>query len=48
MGDKMQTYIVGSTPYDDVFRTLVVDCRQLVIPLLNEAFDEHYTRRNGN
>ncbi len=33
----------GSTPYDDVFRTLVNDCRQLVIPVINEVFGENYT-----
>ncbi len=32
-----------STPYDDVFRTLLNDCRSLIIPLINEAFGEHYT-----
>lgn len=31
-------------PYDDVFRTLLVDCPELVIPLINEAFGEHYDR----
>lgn len=31
-----------STPYDDVFRTLANDCKQLVIPLINEMFEEHY------
>ena len=31
------------TPYDDVFRTLVNDCSKLVIPLINEAFGEHYS-----
>lgn len=43
MSDENHDRIVWSTPYDDVFRTLVVDCRQLIIPLLNEAFGEHYT-----
>ncbi len=33
----------SSTPYDDVFRTLVNDCSKLVIPLINEAFGEHYS-----
>ena len=28
--------------YDGAFRTLLNDCRQLVIPLINEIFDEHY------
>lgn len=32
-----------STAYDDVFRTLVNNCSKLVIPLINEAFGEHYT-----
>lgn len=32
------------TPYDDVFRTLLVECPELVIPLVNEAFGEHYNR----
>lgn len=31
-------------PYDDAFRTLLVDCPELVIPLVNEAFGEHYSR----
>ena len=31
-----------STPYDDVFRTLLNDCRSLIIPLINEIFGEHY------
>lgn len=26
--------------YDEAFRTLLNDCRQLVIPLINEIFDE--------
>ena len=33
---------MANTPYDDVFRTLLNDCRQLVLPLLNEAFGECY------
>lgn len=32
------------TSYDDAFRTLLVDCPELVIPLINEAFGEHYVR----
>ena len=27
-----------NTPYDDVFRTLLNDCPDLIIPVLNEAF----------
>lgn len=34
---------VNNTPYDDVFRTLMYDCRRLVFPLINEVFGEHYT-----
>ena len=33
----------SSTPYDDVHRTMVNDCPQLLIPLVNEVFKEHYT-----
>ncbi len=32
-----------STPYDDVFRTLLNDCSELVLPVLNEIFGEHYS-----
>jgi len=32
-----------STPYDDTFRTLLVDCTRLIIPVINEAFGEHYS-----
>lgn len=31
-----------NTPYDDAFRTLLVKCPTLVIPLVNEAFHEEY------
>ena len=31
-----------NTPYDDAFRTLLVKCPMLVIPLVNEAFREKY------
>ncbi|HIT63149.1 MAG TPA: hypothetical protein IAC37_01645 [Candidatus Ventrimonas merdavium] len=34
---------LSSTPYDDVFRTLLADCRSLIIPVINEAFGEHYS-----
>ena len=33
----------GSTPYDDVFRTILNDCRNLIHPLLNEIFGEMYS-----
>lgn len=32
-----------NTPYDDVFRTMLNDCRELILPVLNELFGEHYT-----
>ena len=32
-----------STPYDDVFRTLLNDCSSLIIPMINEVFGERYT-----
>ena len=33
---------IGSTPYDDVFRTLLTDCSSLIIPVVNELFHEGY------
>ena len=39
MGDTRIT----STPYDDVFRTLLNDCSSLIIPMINEIFGENYT-----
>ncbi len=32
-----------STPYDDVFWTLLNDCSHLILPVINEIFGEHYT-----
>ena len=32
-----------NTPYDDVFRTLTVDCSRLLIPVINEVFGKNYT-----
>ena len=34
-----------NTPYDDAFRTLLVKCPMLMIPLVNEAFHEKYEPR---
>ncbi|MCD7956331.1 MAG: hypothetical protein LUG93_11405 [Lachnospiraceae bacterium] len=31
-------------PYDDVYRTLLDDCPQLLIPLVNEIFHEEFTK----
>jgi len=32
-----------NTPYDDVFRTMLIDCKGLIIPVVNEIFGGHYT-----
>lgn len=37
--NKVET---SSTPYDDVFKTLLNDCSSLIIPVINEVFQEHY------
>lgn len=34
--------MMETTPYDDVHRTLVTDCKHLMIPLINEVFGENY------
>lgn len=34
---------LSSTPYDDVFRTLLNDCSSLIIPVINEMFGEKYS-----
>ncbi len=34
---------MSSTPYDDVFRTLLTDCTELMIPVVNEIFHTNYT-----
>lgn len=39
----MENVRLTSTPYDDVFRTLLNDCSSLIIPIINEVFGEHYT-----
>lgn len=31
-----------NTPYDDVFKTLANDCKELLIPMVNEIFHEHF------
>ena len=35
--------VESNTPYDDVCRTLTVECDDLVIPLINEVFGEKYS-----
>ena len=34
---------ITSTPYDDVFRTMLNDCSKLILQVINEMFGEHYT-----
>ncbi len=33
---------MANTPYDDVFRTLLNDCSNLIVPVVNEIFHENY------
>ena len=40
--------VYSSTPYDDVFRTLLNDCSRLILPVLNEIFGENYTGVAGS
>ena len=40
---KTRESSVINTPYDDAFRTLLVDCLHLIIPVINEVFGKHYT-----
>ena len=35
----------ANTPYDDVYRTMYVECDELVLPLINEIFHENYGGR---
>lgn len=39
---------MDNTPYDDVFRTLLTDCTELIIPVVNEIFHTKYTRKEKN
>ena len=32
----------SSTPYDDVYRTLLNDCPGLIIPVVNEVFGKNH------
>ena len=36
---------ISQTAYDDAFRTLLNDCSELIIPVVNEVFGEHYTSK---
>ena len=39
----------GKYIYDGAFRTILNDCRKLIIPIINEIFGETYTgRRKAN
>lgn len=40
--DQRHNAVIG-TPYDDVFRTLSVDCPVLLIPVINYALGEHFS-----
>ncbi len=43
-GEPEQEHV--GDPYDDVYRTLLEDCPQLLIPLVNEIFNEHFTKED--
>lgn len=36
----------SATPYDDVFKTITFNCKELLYPLLNEVFGTKYTKKN--
>mgnify|MGYP007101999959 CR=1 FL=1 len=38
--DKVRPF---NTPYDDAYKTLITESRQLIIPLINELFSENYS-----
>lgn len=38
---------MDNTPYDDVFRTLLTDCTELMIPVVNEIFIQTIPERNN-
>ncbi len=35
--------LTENTPYDDAFKTVIHDCKSLLIPFVNEVFQEHFT-----
>lgn len=39
--------IKDNTPYDDVYRTMLNDCTELIIPVVNEMFLENYTGKES-
>ena len=42
MSSETKSLTTG-TPYDDAYRTMIVDCIRLVIPVVNEVFGKHYS-----
>ena len=36
---------MDNTPYDDVFRTLLTDFTELIIPVVNKIFHTKYTAK---
>ena len=36
------------TPFDDVFKTLLEKCTDLIIPVLNEVFGTDYKMKEGS
>lgn len=46
MKNILENSIDTSTPYDDVFKTIISDCKNILYPLLNEIFDTNYDKTN--
>ena len=44
--DEFEQIAISSTPYDDVFKSLLYGPGNLVIELINEMFGTHYTRED--
>ena len=43
--ERKQAAESSTTPYDDAWRTLTTNAPQLLIPMVNEAFGEHFTEK---
>ena len=41
---KRMNHEIVNTTYENVFRTLLNDCSELIIPIITEAFSECYKR----
>ena len=41
--EEKENQNIVPTPYDDAFRTMMNDCIQLLIPVINEIFGKNYT-----